>query len=293
MKTHCRLAIGSMLFGCLAAGSGIALAQSDERVIHASVVDNNGAPVKNLTPKDFIVREDGVIREVLRIEPDNDPMKIALLVDNSAAMQDSRMSDLRRGVSAFVAGMRDGVQIAIITLADRPTIRVDYTTDREQLRKAAEGIAAFSGTGNYVLDGIYETSQAISKEGAERSVIVAMSSDGPELSYRRYDQVLERLQDGNAALHVVVVKVPEGGQATDRDLVFSKGSHDTGGRYDDLLTSTALEGKMKQVAAELSSQYRVIFARPQKLIPPKTTEVAARNPQLRARGKLLKTDKER
>ena len=292
MKSSCRLAVALTLLSSLT-GSGTALAQSDERVIYASIVDKNGVAVKNLTPKDFIVREDGVVREVLRIERDADPMKIALLVDNSAAMQDSRMSDLRRAASAFVTGMRDGVQIAIITLADRPTILVGYTTDRERLRKAAEGITAFSGTGNYVLDGIYETSQALSKEGTERPVIVAISSDGPELSYRHYDQVLDNLQDGDAALHVVVVKVPEGGQSVDRDLVFSRGSHDAGGRYDDLLTSTALEGKMKQVSDELSNQYRVIFARPQKLIPPKTTEVSARNPQLRARGKLLKTDKER
>jgi VWFA-related protein len=281
------------LLSYLAVGPGTALAQSDERVIYASVVDNNGAAVKNLTPKDFIVREDGVVREVLRIERDNDPMKIALLVDNSAAMQDSRMSDLRRGVSAFVTGMRDGVQIAIITLADRPTILVDYTTDRERLRKSAEGIAAFSGTGNYVLDGISETSQALFKERAERPVIVVISSDGVELSYRRYDLVLDRLQESDAALHIVVVKVPEGGQSVDRDLVFSRGSNDTGGRYDDLLISTALEWKMKQVADELSNQYRVIFARPQKLVPPKRTEVEVRNPQLRARGKLLRTEKER
>lgn len=293
MKHSSRIAAVLTLLSCLAAGPGAAFAQSDERVIYASVVDNNGAPVKNLTPKDFIVREDGVVREVLRIERDNDPMKIALLADNSAAMQDSRMSDLRRGVSAFVTGMRDGVQIAIITLADRPTILVDYTTDRERLRKSAEGIAAFSGTGNYVLDGIYETSQAFSKEGAERPVIVVISSDGVELSYRRYDLVLERLQESDAALHIVVVKIPEGGQSVDRDLVFSRGSNDTGGRYDDLLISTALEGKMKQVADELSNQYRVIFARPQKLVPPKRTEVEVRNPQLRARGKLLRTEKER
>jgi VWFA-related protein len=292
MKSSCRLAVALTLLSSLT-GSGTALAQSDERVIYASIVDKNGVAVKNLTPKDFIVREDGVVREVLRIERDADPMRIALLVDNSAAMQDSRMSDLRRAASAFVTGMRDGVQIAIITLADRPTILVGYTTDRERLRKAAEGITAFSGTGNYVLDGIYETSQALSKEGTERPVIVAISSDGPELSYRHYDQVLDNLQDGDVALHVVVVKVPEGGQSVDRDLVFSRGSHDAGGRYDDLLTSTALEGKMRQVADELSNQYRVIFARPQKLIPPKTTDISARNPQLRARGKLLKTDKER
>jgi hypothetical protein len=292
MKTVHRRSILTLSL-CLLTGSGTAFAQSQERVIYTSVVDSDGNAVKWLTPKDFIVREDDIVREVLRVEPDADPMKIALLVDNSAAMQNGRLSDLRRALSALVTGMRDGVEIAVITLADRPTILVDYTADRTRLRQSVEGIAAFGGTGNYVLDGIYETSAGLPLKETQRAILLAVSSDGPELSYRRYDQVLAQLSGSDAALHVVVVKVPEGGQAIDRDLVFAKGSEETGGRYDDLLTSTALEAKLKQVADELSNQYRVIFARPERLVPPKSTEVSVRNPALRARGKLLKTENER
>jgi VWFA-related protein len=293
MNGWARIVRPALIVAILVFGRGSAAGQSDERVIYTSVVDANGAAVKDLGVKDFVVREDGVVREVLRIERDADPMKIALLIDNSAAMQDGRLSDLRRGVTAFIAGLRSGVQLALITLADRPTILVDYTTDRDRLLKAAAGIAAFAASGNYVLDGIYETSQALSSESPERPVIVAISSDGPELSHRRYDQVLAQLESGDAAFHVVVVKVPEGGQAIDRDLVFAKGTEATGGRYDELLTSTALEARMRQVADELSNQYRVVFARPAKLIPPETTEVSVRNTALRARGKLLSSPKER
>ena len=62
-------------------------AQADERVIYTSVVDKDGAPVLDLTIKDFIVREDGQAREMLRVARDNDPLQIALLVDNSMSMR--------------------------------------------------------------------------------------------------------------------------------------------------------------------------------------------------------------
>src|SRR3954469_11773643 len=90
-----------------------ASAQVDERVMYASVVDNKGAPVTNVTAKDLIVREDGQAREILNIVRDEDPLQIALLVDNSVFMRD-KLSELRKSVTAFIAGLRPGVQVALL-----------------------------------------------------------------------------------------------------------------------------------------------------------------------------------
>ena len=81
-------------------------AQVDERVIYASVVDKDGSPALDLTAKDFIVREDGQSREVLRVARDTDPLQIALLVDNSTSMRNG-LSLLRKSVAAFVDATRD------------------------------------------------------------------------------------------------------------------------------------------------------------------------------------------
>ena len=61
-----RAAVGVLL---LAGGAPAAFAQAQERVVYVSAVDRNGAPVLDLTAKDFIVREDGMAREVLRVAP--------------------------------------------------------------------------------------------------------------------------------------------------------------------------------------------------------------------------------
>src|ERR1044071_3129282 len=61
-----------------AAQTGTAL----HRGLYVSVVDKDGKPVASVAPEDLIVREDGVAREVLRVEPATDSMQVALLVDH-------------------------------------------------------------------------------------------------------------------------------------------------------------------------------------------------------------------
>ena len=71
-------------------------------------------------------------------------------------------------------------------------------------------------------------------------------------------------------------------------MVLDEGPKTTGGRREDLLTSMALADELKQLANELTHQYRVTYARPQSLIPPERVTVAAAKPGLTARGTVIK-----
>ena len=257
-----------------------AFAQAQERVVYASVVDRDGAPVLDLAARDFIVREDGVAREVLRVAKDDDPLQVALLVDNSTSMR-SRLPQLRKAAAAFVRATREGVPLAFITLAERPTTVVGYTTEREPLFKAIDRMFSFDA-GNYLLDGIAETSQALAKRTMWRSAIAVITGLGPELSYRQYTEVLRFFREGGASLHVLQIGTGVGGQG--REIVVSRATGETGGRFEEVLTPVALELKAQQLGAEISNQYRITYARPERLIPPKNVEVSVRRPNLRTRG---------
>jgi hypothetical protein len=271
---------------CVLAAATVS-AQADERVIYATVVNKDGEPVLDLTAKDFIVREDGQAREVLRVARDDDPLQVALLVDNSVAMR-AQISQLRRAVIAFIDATRSDVPLALITLAERPTIAVSYTNDRMALRKAANAIFSYDA-GNYLLDGIAETSQGLTKRTMWRSAIAVITGLGPELSYRQYTEVLRFFRDGGASLHVLQLGMGVGGQG--REIVVSRGTSETAGRFEEVLLPQALEGKARQLASEISNQYRVTYARPSRLIPPKTVEVRVRRPDLRTRGRPARTDR--
>jgi VWFA-related protein len=266
----------------------LAFAQVDERIIYASVVNKDGEPVLDLVAKDFIVREDGQPREVLSAVRDTDPLQIALLADNSDRMR-SHLMDLRKALGAFADATREGVQVSLITLAERPTIAVGYTADRAALRKGIDNLFAFPA-GNYLLDGIAETSQGLSKRTMWRSAIVVISGSGAEYSYRQYTEVLRFFREGGATLHVLTLGA--GSNNAGREIVLSRGTAETGGRYENIMAATALELKARQMATEVSNQYRVTYARPQRLVPPKHTEISVRRPDLKARGMLMKTERD-
>jgi VWFA-related protein len=307
----------ALALGCAQA----AFAQVDERVIYASIVDSKGQPVLGVGPKDLVVSEDGQTREILRVVKDDDPLQIALLVDNSVSMR-GKLSDLRKAVSSFVTGLRPGVQVALLTLAERPTIVVNYTADQPALLTGVGGIVAFEA-GNYVLDGIAEASEGFTRRPMARSVMVVVTGMGPELSHRDYTDVLRPLRDSRAVLHAVIVTGPNpegdamraaragnsdaGGDIADaggdigdtgdasgevgRDIVLGRMTKETGGRYQEVLSTGGLNAKLQQLSSEISNQYRVTFARPQRLIPPKSTKISARQSKMRVRGMLMKTDK--
>ena len=56
-----------------------------------------------------------------------------------------------------------------------------------------------------LLEAIIETSKKLKKREAQRPVIVAITTEGPELSDRYYDLVLAPLKDSGAAIHAIVV----------------------------------------------------------------------------------------
>jgi hypothetical protein len=286
----------SLLIGLALVWPGRLAAQAIPRSLYVSVLNEAGAPVPDLAPSDFIVREDNVAREVLRVAPATEPMQIAVLVDNSQAARDN-IAHIRQALPAFVAaltGTGAGAiknEVAIVAIGERPTILTGYTSNRAALQKGIDRIWSLQGSGAYLLDGIVETCQGFKKRDARRPVIIAITTEGPELSNWQHDQVIDPLRATGAAFYALAIGPPSSSlsdETRNRDIVLDEGPRATGGRRDELLTGMALTGKLKQLADELLHQYRVTYARPQSLIPPEHVTVAPAKPGMTARGTLIK-----
>lgn len=272
----------------LAAGSapGIhAQAGARERTLFVSAVDSGGEPVDALGPADFIITEDGRRREVLRVSRASEPMDIALLADNSAAASRA-VPLLRDGLRQFVAAMAGDHQIALIALADRPTIVVDYTSNRMRLDEGIGRLFAVDSSGMTLLDALVETSAGLRRREAARAVIVPVITTGVEFTNRYGRDVVDSLQQAGVALYALVIGVLDFTSIPERErtVVLEAGTRETGGQHVTLLVESAVEPALRKLARQLSSQYKVVYGRPESLIPPGRTEVTSDRPGVTMRG---------
>jgi VWFA-related protein len=290
--THRRVFLAALSLAlCGFASPGTLVAQALQKAMFVSVLNEAGAPVPDLGPGDFVIREDNIAREVLKVVKADEPMQIALLVDTSQAARDD-IAHIRTALPPFVAALTAAKnQVALIAIGERPTVFTDYTTNPANLQKGIDRIWSMPDSGTYLLDGIVEVCQGFKKREASRPVIVSITTEGPELSTLQHDQVLEPVRAAGAAFHAITLGRPSGSMSDEvrnRNIVLDEGPKTTGGHREDLLTSMALAARLMQLADELTHQYRVTYARPQSLIPPERVTVAAAKPGLKARGTVIK-----
>ena len=287
------LAVSACLLGVLAAPLR---GQNDERSLFVSVLDEQGAPVPNLGPDEFVVDEDGVEREVLRAEPARSPMQVAVLVDTSGSAAFA-VRDIRNGLERLVPVLADGNDVALISFGGAPRVLVESTRRLDRLRDGIGRIFAFPDSAAYLLDALMETTRGFERREAPRPVMIVVAAEG--LDYSRYDyrRIRDALQAAGVAAHVMVLEnrannafrsnpfgLPGGVDLLQRDRVLSQLPEATGGQRYDLLLSTALPDAMDALAELLTTQYRVVYSRPPSLIPPETISVRMRRADLAARG---------
>ena len=265
-------------------------AQATERTVYASVVDKSDAPVAGLGVGEFVVREDDQAREVLRVSAATEPMQIAVLVDTSQAMEE-HMLDVRTALRAFFKQMGGKHEIALIGLGERPTILSDYTRDAARLEKAIGSVFSRSGSGTYILDAIVEASNGLQRRKATRPHIIVYAAKGPEFSERYHQSVIDALRESGATLHTLMLNKPGAAMGSREEQELAKavadGTRLTGGRRDDLLTPMALTDRLQALGTELEQQYQIVYARPARLVPPKSLEVTAKRPSVTVRARRM------
>ena len=282
----------------MAAGATLSAAGQPQRAAQASdvktrdlyvgVVDAKGAFVTGLGPADFRVREGGVAREVLRAVPAEEPLDIVILVDDSQAATRA-IPHLRDGLAQFIDRLSGKAAVGIVTIGERPTSVVERTTDAAALKKGISRIFARPGSGAYLLDAIIDVSRGLRKRETKRPpVIVALSVEGIEFSNAQYEYVLKELHDSGATLHVLAIGTPvpvNSDELRNKSILIARGTEETGGRRDQLLSEMAIPDTLKQLAGELLNQYVVTYGRPDSLVPPEKVQVSVTRPGLTVRAR--------
>lgn len=274
-----------------------AAAQSRPQTVLVTAVEKAGdEPVTTLGPDDVVVREDGVAREILGVTPASSPALLVLVVDNSQAARRA-IQDMRLALTQFVETFAGPHEISIVAVADRPTVLSAPTTSKAQLTKAVERVFAQPGAGAYLLEAVLEQSRVIEKRDPARAAIIVIASQGTEFSDRPPQFVMSALAASGATLHVLELQEtdqapPLGQGIRDRNVVFDRGTSETGGAREIVLANLALRDTLARVGRVATTQHEVTYARPDTLIPPRRVSVSSARPSLEVRGNVLQTNQE-
>ncbi len=274
-----------------------AAAQSRPQTVLVTAVERNGdKPVTTLAPEDVVVREDGVAREILSVKPASSPALLILVVDNSQAARRA-IQDMRLALTEFIETFAGPHEISIVAVADRPTVLSPPTTSKAQLTRAVERVFAQPGAGAYTLETILEQAQVVRKRDPARASIIVITSQGAEFSDRPPQMVMEALASSGAMLHVL--ELQETDQAPpltqgirDRNVVFDRGTAETGGEREVVLANLSLRPMLMNVGHIATTQHEVTYARPDTLIPPRRVSVSSAKPSLEVRGNVLRVHQE-
>lgn len=266
------------------------------RHIYVTAAGRGGVPAAGLGPADLVVREDGRGREVVAVEPASAPLRVALLVDDSGP----GLRFIREGVGLFIQRLAGPAEIALFSTGGRNSALVDFTGDAGALYRGVRQLVTRTTTGAYLLDGVHDALQALGARDAERPVVVVLMLEGPEFSNVRADRLLDELRRSRATLHVVSLGRPTLKTMTawsemptqslrenldeniNRKKFIEDGTRLSGGRLAQVLVDSGIPAAMQAVAAEIASQYVVVYRRPAGP-PPKKLSVSAARPGLKVR----------
>lgn len=246
--------------------------------IFVSVVDASGNPVKDMTPDEFAVREDGKDREMVGIRPAVDPLQIVVLVDTS----DSAMrltQDIHNAVMGFIKqvhAVRNDAEIELMEFGQAP-VGTPFMTSDADLEKALSRLVPKPSADAVLMEAIGQANGDLAKRPSHRRAIVSLNVEpsNEQLGDRKriadtFSKSAAELWSLSLQLHDVTISARSkagaaaaaGNITASRNAMLQELAKASGGERNMIDAQAAMANILKQWADDLSYQYEVIYRRP-------------------------------
>jgi Ca-activated chloride channel homolog len=139
----------------------------------ATVTDNRGRYVDNLSVSDFTLLEDGVPQQISHFAHSNDlPVSVGIVLDSSTSME-RKISTATRAVDRFLRDIHTDDDIFLMTFDQSVRLRQDFTSDRTELSNALDNVNLASGTSLY--DGVIRGLEKLRKGKYPKKAILLIT----------------------------------------------------------------------------------------------------------------------
>ena len=174
---HClNFVLGLLLTQCLiSAGLRVNINSIDqtrfpEVDLNFTVFDQSGSVLQNVQRKNINLHENGLKISDYHMEISNDPVELALVLDDSGSMH-FNLKTLYKAVKHFIDFLDEGDRAAIFSFSDTVKLLQNYTSQKSKLRNSLDKLKGYGATALY--DGIYQAAESLSD--TKKTAIVVLS----------------------------------------------------------------------------------------------------------------------
>jgi Ca-activated chloride channel homolog len=249
--------------------------------VYATVTDQQGGPMRNLSAADFRVFEDGSPQTITAFTAGDFPLAVAIGLDRSFSMgtgRPARLDMAKSAARAFIDALKPADQAMVVAIGSETGVVAPLSTNHEAALAAIDRLDAWGTTPLY--DALAAALDAIQSAKGRRALVVL--SDGTD---RYSETTAAALVDKVRRRDVLVYPAAIGAE---RPAVFAELATASGGRSFYQTNPRELSSALTAIASELRSQYLLGYtpARPLTAEPSwHSIEVVVNRPGARVRAR--------
>ncbi len=180
----------------------------------ATVTDDKGRYVPDLTPEDMMVEEDGQVQTISHFNQSNDlPVSMGIVLDTSGSME-RKIGTAASAVERFIRTIHEDDDIFLMTFSNRPDLRQDFTDDRDKLAAALRRISVSGGTSLY--DALDLGLRKIKRGKHDKKAILLISDGEDTTSETTFDEVTIGVRESELLVYCLGISPSSGGILTER-----------------------------------------------------------------------------
>jgi hypothetical protein len=188
-----------------------------------------------------------------------DPMRIAILVDNSQTPLEP-LPQIRRGLQQLISALPPNHELMLVTTGGQMNVRVQPTRDYLEIQQAVGEINFMRSMGNALIGSVQEVYERYLRTVERRfPMIVIVSTDGQDMSQRVTDKSVNELLQGLTKSGVLVnaVLLTSTGTSLIRNVTLEMIKR-TGGAYESATIATAIPARLKVMSGRIAQQYKQV-----------------------------------
>jgi Ca-activated chloride channel family protein len=238
--------------------TGDATFSSETRLVQlpVTVTDKNGHLVTNLPQSAFQVFENGVQQTVKLFKPEDVPISLGLVIDNSGSMREKRTS-VESAALTLVRDSNKQDEVFVVNFNDEPYLDADFTSDISVME---QGLTKIDSRGGTAMRDAIRVSVDHLKDKAKRDkkVILVVTDGNDNASMMTLDALVRMLKEDDVLVYAIgLLTEEEKREAGKAKRALNTLTESTGGLVFYPKEVSEVEKIAHEVASDIRHQYTI------------------------------------